>query len=185
MVIVEGPDGAGKTTLINRLCAELGVEIRPRSSTSDHGPVDDVWEWVKRDLITNVDRDIYDRHPFISESIYGPVLRGEMRLGPDPEEQELHYGLFLHHRPLVIYCMPPLKQVRFNVAQNHDGQTDHTRGVLRYIDTIYALYQYRAMMDRHVIETLHWDYTGETLPGFPLADHYRMIVDEVARKLER
>lgn len=182
MLIVEGPDGAGKTTLVTHLCDELGVEVRVRSSTSEHGPVDDLWEWVKADMASDPHWGIYDRHPLISETIYGPILRGEVRLGgEDPNELVEMWHQFHALKPYIIYCLPQLATVRVNVAANHDGDTTHTRGVLRYTDHIYAAYYYRMTRDwASGIEAEHWDYESPIA-----ADHKALIVAKAARHTER
>jgi GTPase SAR1 family protein len=173
VLIVEGPDGSGKTTLVNRLCEELGVEVRSRASTSDDGPIDDLWAWVVRDMGTNTNSGIYDRHPLVSEMIYGSILRGEVRLGDEDPHQlvqilEFFYGM----KPLIIYCLPKLKTVRVNVGKNH-GHTEHTRGVLRFTDHIYAAYRYRMSLDSLHGVAEHWDYELDQKTGGEAFRHLR------------
>ena len=79
MLIVEGPDGAGKTQLIQRLRLNLQLELMPRVVSSDTEMMVDLQEWVNEDLHAGLKRAIYDRHRLISEPIYGPVLRKEMQ----------------------------------------------------------------------------------------------------------
>lgn len=159
MLIVEGPDGAGKTTLVERICEEFGVEKRPRSSTSENGPVDNLWDWVIQDMGSNVNVGVYDRHPLISEMIYGPILRGEIRLGPNNlSELSTMLRFFYGFNPLIIYCLPNIATVRVNVARNHDGETSHTKGVLRYTDHLYASYYYRMAQDIQRGVAMQWDY---------------------------
>jgi len=160
MLIVEGPDGAGKTTLVSSLCTHLELEVRPRSSTSDHGPVGDIGDWIDRDFTTNTHVGIYDRHPLISETIYGPLIRASQSdlLGMGPVE-DLFEMLYSTSPLVIIYCLPPVAAVRVNVGQTHEGTTDHLRGVLKFTDQLYDLYSYRYLMDAARGVAIKWDYT--------------------------
>lgn len=130
MIIVEGPDGAGKTTLINQLMKDIpGLERGPRASRSKEGPVDSVGEWARQDVASWADRPlaIYDRHPLISETIYGPTLRG----GMDPHTLSLlgsgTYQTFLTNS-LVIFCLPLDRGVVIrNVETDPDSQMSGVR----------------------------------------------------------
>lgn len=184
MIVVEGPDGSGKTTLVNRLCTEFGIEVRPRACTSDGGPVEDLPGWIRRDLLMNPDYGIYDRYPLISEMIYGPTLRSDAdRLGRNEEQLNWLLEQFYNNHPLIIYCLPPQMVVRANVASSHDGDTPHLQGVLKYVDTLWAAYWYRYNLDLSVEGKLHvmrWDYTSSA------NDYcYAQIADEVERRITR
>lgn len=160
MLIVEGPDGGGKTTLVESLCSRLELEVRPRSSTSDHGPVGELGDWIDRDFTTNTHVGIYDRHPLISETIYGPLIRASqsdlLSMGP---VEDLFHMLYSTTPLLIIYCLPPVANVRVNVGQSHEGTTDHLRGVLKFTDQLYDLYMYRYLMDASRGVAIKWDYT--------------------------
>lgn len=165
MIIVEGPDGAGKTSLITRLRDDLGVETRPRHCTSEDGPLDGLLQWVEDDLKTHVHEGIYDRHPLISELVYGPIIRGEALLGDDVDRLVNVLLKFKHYDPLIIMCLPPRAQVRVNVAQNHQADTAHQQGVLKYTDGLWSMYYYRYIeLLSNGFRVLRWDYTDETRP---------------------
>lgn len=161
MLIVEGPDGAGKTTLVNSLCSFFELEVRPRSSTSDHGPVGELGDWIDRDFTSNVHVGVYDRHPLISETIYGPLIRPSQSdlLGMGPVE-DLFEMLYSTSPLLIIYCLPPVAAVRVNVAKTHEATTAHLEGVLKYTDALYDLYTYRYLMDAARGVAVKWDYTN-------------------------
>ena len=83
MVIIEGCDGSGKSTLIKRLLKDLDVELQPRVVNQDAEAMVDLQDWVSKDLQKGFGRRLYDRHRLISELIYGPAIRGKMEPGFD------------------------------------------------------------------------------------------------------
>lgn len=138
MIILEGPDGGGKTTLLNQLVESFpGIAVHPRASTSgpEGGPLkdpdlytwahNDVWSWAEQPL------SFYDRHPLISEYVYGPSIRGTM----DPRFHTTPLRRRLAQRALVIVCLPPLEVVRRSVSAERDMP-----GVSTHIDIIWHLY---------------------------------------------
>lgn len=164
MIVVEGPDGGGKTTLVDALCERYHVDVVPRACTSDNG-VDPATlrAWVDKDLITAAEefdfklRRLYDRHPLISEPIYGPLVRGRMADG-FPDQEWLHSSMTVfNNMTLVIFCLPPWEEVAENIEREHKPTTDHLRGVLNNARAIYELYVYIAAgWQGHSIV---WDYT--------------------------
>lgn len=158
MILLEGPDGAGKTTLRDRLKKDLHLPLGPRACTSTGGPVDDLLAWAYRD-IQSWGRDsqfikLYDRHPMVSEYVYGPLIRGKKAPGFDTGTAHgLHQ--FLVRNTFTIFCLPPLSQVRFNVYAE-DGRHQMS-GVPAKIEKIYFSYQDMAKVwpSPHFV----WDYT--------------------------
>jgi hypothetical protein len=156
-IVVEGPDGGGKTNLIKRLLAETNYELMPRASDSVKGPVDDLSGYVQRDVHDREDDDrLYDRHPLISDLIYGPVIRGQIGF----HDRSLGWltgmlEMFYNHRPLMVYCLPPWSEVLWNV-----GRSEQMSGVGANIDKIYQLYYARYCLDAAAGRwVFHWDYT--------------------------
>lgn len=162
MVIVEGPDGSGKSTLVQRLSEELKVEVRPRACTSDNG-VDPATlrEWVDQDLGGDT-QGLYDRHPLISEPIYGPIIRGRMAEGfADPEWLSMSLSMLRQRTSIFIFCLPPWPAVRHNVIINHKASTPHLKGVLKHSEALYEMYVHRAAVEAQLGFTWVWDYTHE------------------------
>lgn len=161
-VIVEGPDGAGKSTLVKYLSAHLRVPVARRVSDSIKGVEGvnlaryvegDMRRWANngspnRDLHSNAFHSldpegmgsrIYDRHPLISEPIYGL----HVRKAPQPEfmtqwYQEA-YARFLTLEPLVVWCIPPYDEVCKHVHPDRDMD-----GVWRNINQLYRAYRLAA-----------------------------------------
>jgi hypothetical protein len=150
MIIVEGPDGGGKTSLIGMLAERLSFEVMPRACTSDNG-VDPgtLAEWVDRDLSLPVHhRGFYDRHPLVSEPIYGPIIRGHMADGfSDVQWLSRSLATLRARDPFFIFCLPPVQNVLDNIALGHGHDTKHLRGVHTHGRALYEMYCMRAAQE--------------------------------------
>lgn len=155
MLIVEGPDGAGKTTLVERLSKDLEMYVMPRVVSKDAEPMTDLVQWVHDDVTSGLKRALYDRHRLISEPIYGPVLRGRMEPGFDNIRWLRDYQRkFRELEPFVIFCLPPIASV-LNVV---DGDDDN-QVVQGHIELIYWLYHNMAAL--WPTPSAVWDYTTQ------------------------
>lgn len=155
-IILEGPDGAGKTTLRDRMIRDIGVEPGPRASTSLGGPVPDLLNWVEEDQeqwLGSAMVRLYDRYPLISEQVYGPVLRDAPQYPFGSAIGKRHMDKMMGDS-LVIWCMPPLETVVSNIAADEDGQMP---GVRENITDIYTAYE--AVMNAYTGKALRYDYT--------------------------
>jgi len=156
MLVVEGPDGAGKTTLIHTLQEKLELPLAPRVVSKDAEAMVDLRAWVDQNLMRGFQHTIFDRHRLVSETIYGPILRQEQ----EPGFSDFHWlrermHLFYKLRPIIIYCLPPLKLVKHNVWQGDDNVV-----VQDHIEAIYSAYVSRAALDCEMnINTFIYDYT--------------------------
>jgi energy-coupling factor transporter ATP-binding protein EcfA2 len=136
MIVVEGPDGSGKTTLVKKIAHTLNLPIAQRVVTKQTQPMRDLQAWVDDNLDQGLRPTLYDRHRLISEPIYGPVLRKRMQPGFD-DWRWLSYRQqkFRNLKPLVIFCIPPLNIVRETVLEDEDNKV-----VWDHVDTLYWLY---------------------------------------------
>ena len=163
MIIVEGPDGSGKTTLVERLLSNPDLKLvkGDRACTSDNGAIEDLAQWVDDQLDhESKHKVLYDRFPLFSDFAYGPLIRGSV-------SEKFEDFMWVHsrmnhlmnrHRPFMIFCLPPKQIVEENVRSNHEGKTEHLRGVLRSSKAIYDLYVYQAAMSPFTAQTWVWDY---------------------------
>lgn len=138
MIILEGPDGGGKTTLLARITKAMGIKQGPRASSSVDGPVSDLCSWVDSDLRSWGQHGlmVYDRYPLISEPIYGPICRGKV--------PHLMTTSWMHSKTalmcsmsLVIWCLPHLETVKKNVQDTGEGQMS---GVSENIEALWSSY---------------------------------------------
>jgi len=158
MILLEGPDGGGKTTLLRRLCRETGLPSHARASDSITGPVVDLFAWTVDDITTwhKQELAIYDRHPLTSEHIYGPTVRGLVRPGFEMSNPDIAYmRRYMRRHALVIVCLPPYPTVQENVA----SEIEQMPGVVENIDHIYECYRMMLHvwpLDSHIAR---YDYT--------------------------
>jgi hypothetical protein len=142
-VIVEGPDGGGKTTLVTFLHKTLGLPVQPRSSTSTGGPIANLADWVKEQAIwpkgSIPHSRLYDRHPIISEPIYGRYVRpGSQVQHPfDSARYQRDVREHLYRHAVVVWALPDLATVRNNVR---DNRADQMAGVVANIDRVHQAY---------------------------------------------
>jgi GTPase SAR1 family protein len=137
MVIVEGPDGSGKTSLIKKLQTDLNIPIHERFCHSDGTPIQgesrsSLFTHAYQDTISLDEQPVslYDRHCLISEYVYGPIIRGE--LPPEFDSpQATRMIKRLASASLLVLCMPPLHRLIKSVgAQTQmDGVTDRIASI--------------------------------------------------------
>jgi GTPase SAR1 family protein len=142
MLIVEGPDGAGKTTLIERLKADLGLEVAPRVVSKEAKALVNLVEWVDDNLNRGFQHLIFDRHRLISQPIYGPAMKRTSQ-GFDGIHQ-ISYWMrrFYEIDPIIIYCLPRKSTVLKNVLGDKSNAV-----VWNIIGPIYDAYVTRAAID--------------------------------------
>lgn len=158
-VVVEGPDGGGKSNLVERLVEATGLPILQRASDSEKGPIANIGEYIENDLMFNHDvRGIYDRHPLISELIYGPTCRGWMKWADVASETDREWltemlALFYSYQPVLIYCLPPWYRVF-----DHVMASVQMEGVRENCQEIYELYVAQACRDLWRPNVWVWNY---------------------------
>ncbi len=118
MIIIEGPDGTGKTTLAKKLRVALGLSSNailhsgPPTKTGPHN-VSGAWVDYTGVVFSSetpvnavMDRFIY------GERVYGPLLRNDRRF--TIVHQRMIERLLFSTRSVVVFCLPPYEQARDN-----------------------------------------------------------------------
>lgn len=163
MIVVEGPDGAGKTTLIKQLQEITGLEVAPRVVSKDTEALVDLKKWTEENTAKGFQKLIFDRHRLISEPIYGAQLRAK----PEPGFDDLEWfytqmATFYEAEPIMIYCLPPFKVVWENIMADSDNQFFH--GNPQAMRAIYGAY-----FNKYTTETIFksdsylYDYTDTAM----------------------
>lgn len=167
MIIVDGPDGSGKTTLIERLGFIRRQLKSLRGGVGGTTPVgwtlpgETPLEAYRRQLHQaaveefDVKRIAFDRF-HLSEMVYGPILRNEQLI-----DEECLTGLneLLHieYRVPIILCLPPYAATLKNVLQEGRERPD-------YQTEEFLARAYRAWTNVVPWATQVFDYTRDSLP---------------------
>lgn len=160
MIIVEGPDGAGKTHLVTRIENDWGITREPKAVTSTAESLLPLGTWVEEELAKGQSFRLYDRFALISSPIYS-MLENPTFVWPLTEYQWLRNQFQKLKRidPVIIWCLPPLETVRQNVIRE-----DNSGGkILPHIDVIYHQYHAWAARDGYNTSQMVWDYTNPDL----------------------
>lgn len=100
IIILEGPDGSGKTTLAQQISRQTGYPIvhrtKPASDEEKNAMMESYWKVIKEGRNLIFDRCWY------SEMAYGPVMRDASVISY-PQMYELEQAL-AQRGALLIYC---------------------------------------------------------------------------------
>lgn len=162
IIVVEGPDGAGKTTLIKKLLERFDkYTVAPRVVNKDTEAMVDLKEWVELDNMASSKNTLYDRHRLISEPIYGPIMRPQT---PEPGFDNIEWfyeelAQFYAKKPVIIYCLPALSVVQANVRHDPDNTA-----VAERITSVWQGYLNKACTDFSAGRAFMHDYTTHSTP---------------------
>lgn len=164
MIIVEGPDGSGKSTLIRNLGYEHtlwmgGARIKHPTLGVTWAYPDETRSRVQfdRQLQQQLQRVAFDRF-HISERVYGPLLRGEQAMD-DNTFCQINDEVRRQRIP-VILCLPPYEVAYANVTlAGRERPVYQTDAFLRRAyDEFLALQPWA---------TVVYDFTRDPIPVLP------------------
>lgn len=142
MIIVEGPDNSGKSTLVNLILETFGdkVDVAPHNIKGPDGTRDKLWETEKPRVYSMLARGIMakDRPAvcdrlFFSELVYSELLGRECQW--NWEEQRHICRVLTAISPPIIFCLPPLEVVA------DYGDSHQLEGVRERTEQIYKAYE--------------------------------------------
>jgi hypothetical protein len=114
IIVIEGPNLSGKSTLVSRLCAEIGSRCHSGVITLAAGPPDppdrNPFEEYELELFRHDDGPPYlilDRW-CLGEQVYGPLYRGKSRL---TDGGLLHCEMLLRSLGALRICLLPPQSV--------------------------------------------------------------------------
>lgn len=154
-VIIEGPDGAGKSVLLRRLLEEHPeYQQAPRGCSSLGGPLCGADLAVYLAEYGCMGSAIYDRHPSISGAVYDAVFHRP----PDIAVGRLLRGAFhwITENARVIYCRPPADVIAQVVAAGPQ-MAGVARNIYRIMETYDSIMNY---LVPHEV----YDWTTDALP---------------------
>jgi len=118
VIILEGPDGSGKTTLAREL-EKGGFKYEHEGPTPDNV---NAFKYYLRTLLIALDQEqpvVFDRF-HLGAWVYGPLLRNRVELTDD--ELTLLDRLMLSRDVRLILCLPGLDRARRNWAFNRKNE---------------------------------------------------------------
>lgn len=152
MIIIEGPDGVGKTTLSKRLSKDLGVPLAPKKHVeAPKDPRTYTYKALGPAVTGEGDPLIWDRL-FFSELVYGTIVRDGPALSM-PEQAYVMRVLKTLGCP-VIFCSAPADVIDKNVKRSKQ-----MRGVKRNLTKIVDAYRYYAQFAKQQrLNVYYFDY---------------------------
>jgi len=130
-IIVEGPDGAGKSTLIRGLTT-IYPQLEIVRNTMEDKQMFDLWWPQAIGESHDPDIPIHDRF-FYSELVYGPVIRGSIKAKGTTIVRTIGQ---LRRDALLIYCRPMYSTITSNI------RGDQMEGVHENIEKLVDEYDY-------------------------------------------
>ena len=122
-IILEGPDNGGKSTLALALRDATGMPIKDKEGRPK------TWHLLLEKLrkYEAVDGMIIDRHPIITQSVYG-FLRN------DPEIPDEFMDTFFKRQDLIIYC----RALRTDPLDTHEPSPTDDEAHLKMVEEQYG-----------------------------------------------
>lgn len=153
-LILVGPDGAGKTTLANKLADHFGLKYIKRDKPYTQEDKDNMFKSYL-EVIENEDNVIYDRYLYC-EKVYGPIMRDENVVTWE-QLHEIELAL-AKKKAIVIHCTDNTDALweRCN-SRGEDYVTSHSQ-----LDKIRRGYH---MVLQHSILPVFEYYIGQSLFG--------------------
>lgn len=134
MIVVEGVDNSGKSTLIRALqIVTPGWTLQGSEGPPKHKGEQD--ERVTRYLQQFGPKTIYDRHPCVSQPIYGKMRTHIDEISPGLISQ------FYSTDPLFIYCDGGERGMKAHVFNPAVDSEEHLRSVEQNYTTLLAHYR--------------------------------------------
>lgn len=161
MIVVEGPDGAGKTTFVEKLAERLEMPVVEKAVGHEMEGLTDIQTYVEKTLAEGFQPKIFDRFALISGCIYDPVFTG--MTGVNRDFRAFDWLTSMQNRfleeigPVIIWCLPPLQTMLDNLETDplNSSVADQQK-----ITTIYWLYHCRAALEPSPIL---YDYTTDNI----------------------
>ena len=152
IIIIEGPDGAGKTTLANKIQQQTGYMLlhrsQPKTEEEKAKMMDEYLQVIKSGKHCSLDRCWY------SEMVYGPVMRDASVISY-PQMYALEQQL-AKHGGLVIHCTGPMQDLwKRCMSRGEDYIVD--KGVFT---EIYDRYDELMNGVPHIVPVVTYEYKG-------------------------
>jgi thymidylate kinase len=178
-IIIEGPDGAGKTTLATRVAEHYGLEYRRPPEeflSSSVGPMPGLVEWWDEQLAqapSELANLVYDRCYYISDPIYQQAVPSrDLMISPFTLAQGIMR--LWNAEPYLVFCLTDFDQILANTRiagrQHLDITADTLSKIWNQYHAYYAMWQ-MALYDN----VLKYNYQEEDAWSL-LIDRFEAVV---------
>lgn len=152
-IIVEGPDGSGKSTLID-LLQDLTMWPVYLGEGPEKYPGEILERLARYQNHEQNPHIIYDRHPAVSHLVYS-------RFTPVLHVPHDHPSIIRFYRGnnIFVYCAPP-KVIRHQVKDR--DTPEHLDAITKKQTDIHQVYEQWALRHAHIIHRM-WENTDQTL----------------------
>jgi len=158
-IIVEGPDGSGKSTLCSELSRRLDMAV-----SHSGGPIKNEEELHKR-IANQLSKNNYiiDRCSVFSEPVYGLTLRGYSLLSR--KDFEIYVKKMVIDGWIVIYC-----KAKGPINKGKEWKNEeHMQGIINNRDQIYNGYSVVMNNAKRIGLYIHeWTWTNYKIKDFPI-----------------
>lgn len=162
VVILEGPDGGGKTTLAKKL-VEAGFEYKHEGPPPDGVDLISYYLRVLQDSLLSFKHVVHDRL-WLGERIYGPIARGEDRIG---DEGQILFERLYRSKPIHQYiCSPEYGIAKTNYLEKIRDKNDYLKSEVMW-ESVYK--DYDKWLERNLLGS-KFNYS---------TDDYQMIIDRI------
>lgn len=138
LVILEGPDGSGKSSLAGRLLKGTGYPtllVKRSGPPGDNETLEFQARWIKEQAESGLNI-MADRHPLISEAIYKPTVRKEGNAPWNVFDVRDVLERYDFKHLLLIYCRPDFERMKKSsrVEQQMPGVLSNFRALVEEYD---------------------------------------------------
>jgi len=153
IIIVEGPDGAGKSTVAKELAANYNAALIHTGPPRRDEPAVIQYLGEARHYMVQPNDTVLDRF-HLGERVYGPILRQQDTLG-DIGQRQVERMLMSRGFACVVLCIPPFETCYKNWHARRETELFTDYGL--FVKTFTAFKDIRT-----TLPLFRYDYTQET-----------------------
>lgn len=160
VMIIEGPDGAGKSMLIELMEALPGDRPHDKFDLHHHGAYlgePEIAHYYLRSLQAGVTTNVVMDRSWLAEPIYGAVMRGGVNRISNEQAVELQEAA-INAQAIVVLCLPPFSLCLKAWRSRREKEYPSDEGKLF---EIYELYRQHAFAEWAELPRFFYDWTQD------------------------
>lgn len=180
LIIVEGLDNTGKTTLVEQI-SKAFPELRVRESIGNKHDLTSIATQAGAETMRSpvMDHTLTDRSRLISEWVYNPILK-QREMAFSFEEWLHHLQYFVKSPQLIIHCTRPLYTVAngWDQREQLEGVLDHLAELDEAYNRIMVMMNFLLRLNGQPRKVVRYDY--ELTPWTLIEARVRNYLKEVS-----